>query len=168
MFKLLFLPLSISIFSFFLYATVIHAKDHSLLICNKGGNQEHGHLWIEQVLKDVVEDMQADEHVFSQYFSPSFIQHVDGQTSNYQGFVQHMLKQKSILKSAKLTVLHTLTEGNKICTVHKVDAVKKDEKKISVKVIAYYELEDGKIVKCDELTYLLTGDEQDRNLGSIK
>lgn len=124
--------------------------------------------FIEKIFKEVIEDLNADEQIISKYFSPLYIQYVDGHQLNYKDFIQHMIAQKSLLDSVKVCIEHCVIEGNAICTVHKVDAIKKNGKKITIKVIAYFEVENGKITLCDELTYLLKGNENDQNIGSIK
>lgn len=124
--------------------------------------------FMNRVFKDVIEDLNADESIISKYFSPSYIQHVDGHTLDYKDFIQHMLAQKAILSSAKVTIDKCLTEGNTICTVHLVNAVKKNGEQVDVKVIAYFEMEDGKITLCDELTHVLKGKPEDQNIGSVK
>lgn len=124
--------------------------------------------FIEKVLKDVVVDMDASEEIISNYFSTSYIQHVDGHTLNYSDFVQHMKLQKTILESASVSIDHCAVDGNSICTVHRVNALKKNGENIAVKVIAYYEIENGKIILCDELTHLLKGEENDQHIGSVK
>jgi limonene-1,2-epoxide hydrolase len=124
--------------------------------------------FIEKVFKEVIEDLNANEEIISQYFSPHYIQHVDGHHLNYQDFVQHMVVQKSLLDSIKVCIEHCVIEGNAICTVHRVDAIKKNGEKIAIKVISYFEVENKKIILCDELTHLLEGDEMNQNIGSIK
>jgi len=124
--------------------------------------------FIEKVFKEVIEDLNADEKVISDYFSTQYIQYVDGHCLNYEDFVQHMAIQKSLLDSVKVCIEHCVIEGNSICTVHRVDAIKKTGEKIAVKVIAYFEVENKKIVLCDELTHLLEGDKKNQNIGSIK
>jgi hypothetical protein len=124
--------------------------------------------FIERVFKEVIEDLNANEKIISQYFSPHYIQHVDGHHLNYEDFVQHMVVQKSLLDSIKVCIEHCVIEGNAICTVHRVDAIKKNGEKIAIKVIAYFEVENKKIILCDELTHLLEGDEKNQNIGSIK
>lgn len=131
-------------------------------------NENLSRNFIEKVFKEVIENIDADEKTISQYFSPDYIQHVDGYKLNYENFVQHMMVQKSLLTYAKITIEHCVIEGNAICTVHKVDAIKKNGNKIAVKVIAYFEIEAEKIILCDELTYLLKGEDEDQNIGSIK
>lgn len=124
--------------------------------------------FIEKTFEDVIENMQADEEIISQYFSTDYIQYVDGHMLDYPGFIQHMKKQKTLINSAKVTIDHCVAEKNKICTIHRVDIDKKNNEKISVKVIAYFEIENGKIILCDELTKLLQGGEEDHNIGSTK
>lgn len=124
--------------------------------------------YIKKVFEDVIENMSADEKVISKYFSPNYIQCVDGHTLDYQDFIQHMKKQKNLINSAKVTIDHCVAEENRICTVHQVDVCKKNGEHIIAKVIAYFELEEGKIVFCDELTKLLKGDKEDHNIGSVK
>ena len=124
--------------------------------------------FIERVFHEVIKDLKANEQTISQYFSPHYIQYVDGHQLNYNDFVQHMIVQKSLLDSVDVSIEHCVVEGNAICTVHKVDAIKKNGEKIAVKVIAYFEVDNGKIILCDELTYLLTGHEKDQNIGSVK
>lgn len=124
--------------------------------------------FIERVFKEVIEDLNADETIISQYFSPHYIQHVDGHELNYEDFVQHMVVQKSLLDSIEVSFEHIVIEGNAICTVHRVDAIKKNGEKIAIKVIAYFEVENKKIILCDELTHLLEGDEKNKNIGSVK
>lgn len=131
-------------------------------------NESLNRNFIEKVFKEVIEDLNADEKIISHYFSPHYIQHVDGQTFNYHDFVQHMRAQKSLLESIKVCIEHCVIEGNSICTVHRVDAIKKNGKKIAIKVIAYFVVENKKIMLCDELTRLLEGDATSQNIGSVK
>lgn len=124
--------------------------------------------FIETMFKEVIEDLHANEETISHYFSPSYIQYVDGYQLDYTDFVQHMIVQKSLLDSIKVWIEHCVIENDAICTVHKVEAVKKNGEKLVIKVISYFKIEHGKIILCDELTHLLEGDEKNRNFGSIK
>lgn len=124
--------------------------------------------FINKVLKNVVEDMEADEEIISRYFSPSYVQYVDGRMLNYSDFVKYMQLQKTSLASASILIDHCIVDGNSICTVHRINALKKTGENIAVKVISYFEIENGKIILCDELTYLLKGEENDQQIGSMK
>jgi hypothetical protein len=50
--------------------------------------------------------------------------------------------------------------------IHLVDAEKTNGDTIRAKVIAFYTVRDGKIVHVDELTHLLHGADEDRDMGS--
>lgn len=149
-----------------LKALISQSKGHSLSTSGERGQPNKN--FIEKVFKEVIENLEADENTISQYFSPHYMQYVDGQQLNYEDFVQHMMVQKSLLISVKATIQQCVVEGNTLCTVHKIEAIKKNGNKIIVKVIAYFEIEAGKIIVCDELTYLLKGEDVDKNIGSIK
>lgn len=125
--------------------------------------------YMEEIFKNVTENMNPDESTVARYISPLYQQDVDGHKLDYKGFFQHMVKQKSMVDSVKLTIQHFISEGNKACTVHRVDAVKKNGEKLVVKVVAYFEFDSsGKLILCDELTHVLEGSKEDRNLGSVK
>jgi ketosteroid isomerase-like protein len=111
--------------------------------------------FVQNALVDVVEDMGATEKTFAKYFSPEYIQYVDGRTLDYNSLVEHMKAQKSVLKSAKITFKHLIAEDNKVASVHVVKAIKKDGGTIEAQVNALIELDDEKIVLCDELTLLI-------------
>lgn len=122
--------------------------------------------FIRQVFTDVVENMAANEETYSTYFSEKYIQHVDGKTLGYKEFVDHMKAQKAAMKSVEVSFEHIVAEGDKICTVHSVNGVKKNGEKIGFKIIALFQIKEGKIIFCDELTHLTMGTRADKDLGS--
>lgn len=121
---------------------------------------------VKNALIDIVEDMSATEETFAKYFSPDYIQHVDGKTLDYSMLIKHMRAQKAALQSAKITFKYLIAEGNKVSSVHVVDAIKKDGSSIKAQVNALIIIEDNKIILCDELTYLIEGSKADQDLGS--
>jgi len=121
---------------------------------------------IQQAITGVVEDMQNWNDTILNYFSPSYTQHVDGKTISYQQFIDHMHLQKSVLTKAKVHFEYLVEEGNKVCSVHTVEASKKDGHQVKVRVFALFIIENDKIVLCDELTHLIEGSREDRDLGS--
>lgn len=99
----------------------------------------------------------------------SYIQHVDGKTLNYDDYVAHHIKLKQTVSDIQVEFDHMVAKGNKVATVHRARATKKDGSVIKVKVNALFEFnDDGKLILCDELTHLIEGDEDDRDLGSRK
>lgn len=122
--------------------------------------------FVKNALIDIVEDMSATEETFAKYFSPDYIQLVDGKTFDYSTLVKHMKTQKAVLQSAKITFKYLIAEGNKVSSVHIVDAIKKDGSSIKAQVNALIIIENNKIILCDELTYLIKGSKADQDLGS--
>lgn len=122
--------------------------------------------FIKEAFSEVFENMNSTEKMYAKYFSPNYVQYVDGKRLNYHDFVDHMKALKSTLKSAKITFKYMVVEGDKIATVHMAEGIKKDGKFVESQVNALFQIKNRKIVLCDELTHLIKGDEADRNLGS--
>lgn len=124
--------------------------------------------WIREMFTEVVENPNADEAIIAQYFSEDFIQRVDGHTLNYHDFVNHMKALQGVFETLKITIEQCMIQGNSYFTIHRADGVKKNGEKIMARVIAYYEVKEGKITLCDELTKILVGGKEDADLGSRK
>ncbi len=124
-------------------------------------------------MKEVIEnsfrastDMKATEEDYARYHSTDYIQHVDGKILDYNEYVQHRNNVKKTLKSVKVVFHDIIIEKNKIVTRHTAYAVKNDDIEIELQVIAIFEIKDGKIISCNELTHLAKGERPDRDLGS--
>jgi len=133
----------------------------------KGGTPD------ELALKKVIENnfkvstnLEATEADFALYHSKDYIQHVDGKVLNYEQYVTHRKALQKTVKSVKIVFHDMIVQGNKVVTRHTAYAVKKDDKEIELQVIAIFEIKDGKIISCHELTHLAKGERADRDLGS--
>ncbi len=124
--------------------------------------------WIQGTFAQVVENPNVDEATISQYYSQDFIQRVDGHTLNYHDFVNHMKALRDVFDTLKITIERCMIQGNSYFTIHRADGVKKNGEKVVARVIAYYEVKDGKITLCDELVKILVGEKEDEDLGSRK
>jgi ketosteroid isomerase-like protein len=105
------------------------------------------------------------EH-YAELLTPDYIQRVDGKQLDYEGFLSHSEILRMSLVSSSVTFEHIVTDGFSAATVHIADAVKTTGERIRLKVIAYYQFRGNRICFVDELTHLLEGDAQDRDLGS--
>ena len=94
-------------------------------------------------------------------------QWVDGHELDFDGFVAHLKAQRQRIESVKFTFKSVVEQGDKVATIHLIDAVTKDSHPVKGKVVAQFTFEDGKIVNCEELTYFSEAREQDRDLGSV-
>ena len=106
------------------------------------------------------------EEAVTRYFSRDYIQHVDGKTIGYVQFIEHLRAQRETIASFHIEFLAMASEGDIVFTNHKVRAVKKDGNEIEAKVIAQFTVCNGQIIACDELTRMVAGSEEDRDLGS--
>jgi ketosteroid isomerase-like protein len=110
---------------------------------------------------------EAFDHAFvSEYFHPDYIQDFDGKTLNYCQFIEHMKVKKASLKHVKIEFDQLVAEKDTVCSIHYAHVIKADGSKVKTKVIACFTIKDNKLFSCDELTHLLVGDQEDRDLGS--
>jgi ketosteroid isomerase-like protein len=100
------------------------------------------------------------------YFSPSYVQEVDGARMDYGHFLDHAQTLKAALRSASARVDTLVVDGSTIADIHLVEAEKTDGGRLATRVFAFFVVEDGKIVGVNELTRLVHGDAADRDLGS--
>ncbi|TIX87532.1 nuclear transport factor 2 family protein [Rhizobium sp. P44RR-XXIV] len=98
--------------------------------------------------------------------TPDYIQRVDGKQLDYAGFLHHSAALQASLSSSSVSFEHFVTDGVSAATVHIAEALKINGERIRLKVIAYYQFRENRICLVDELTHLLEGTSQDRDLGS--
>lgn len=121
---------------------------------------------VRKAFEALFEDETLHESVISRYFHVDYKQYVDGKTLNYQAFVEHMLAVKKTICNSKITFDHLISENNSVCSVHTAEGTKTSGEKIKFKVIAYFEVQDEKIILCDELSHMVEGNESDRDIAA--
>jgi predicted SnoaL-like aldol condensation-catalyzing enzyme len=135
------------------------------------GQTERNKAIIQRMFRDLFERDAVDEQAIARYFGPSYVQKSDGTTLDFAGFVDHVREVKKSLTNMKVTFEQMVAEGNKVMEIHVVEAdlaatEKRAGGKIKVRLITLWEIRDGKIVLCDELSHLEQGPAEDRDLGS--
>jgi ketosteroid isomerase-like protein len=128
-------------------------------------SKEQARALIENALTSLL-DPRQDAESLSRYFAPDYVQDVDGKRLDFSGFIDHARTLKKSLRSGRVTIENIIVDGMTIADVHVVDAEKTNGDTIRAKVIAFYTVRDGKIVRVDELTHLLQGADEDRDMGS--
>ncbi|NCD11076.1 MAG: hypothetical protein EOL93_00870 [Epsilonproteobacteria bacterium] len=121
---------------------------------------------IRNLFRDVLESSEVEISVIEKYIDPAYIQKVDGVILDYHGFLEHMKKQKQVIDAMSVTFLSMVEESDTVFTNHIVAAKKKDGEELHVHVIAQFTLQDERLIACDELTRLISGNEEDQNIGS--
>jgi ketosteroid isomerase-like protein len=127
---------------------------------------EDNKAFIQQMFRDVIEQDAFDEQAVGRYFSPKYVQRVDGKTLDFAGFSDHLRAVKASITNVRVTFVQMVAEGNKVMDIHQVEGDKRAGGKLTARVIALFVIEDGKVVFCEELTHLEEGAATDKDLGS--
>ncbi|SCC48347.1 hypothetical protein GA0116948_11097 [Chitinophaga costaii] len=102
----------------------------------------------------------------ARFFHPAYQQYVDGHHLDYKGFIAHMIAQRKVVQEMEIFFKTIVQEGNIVFTNHEVFIKKIDGQPIKIQVIAEFLFEEDKVIKCEELTYLMEGSNEDRDIGS--
>ncbi|BAU74690.1 nuclear transport factor 2 family protein [Metapseudomonas furukawaii] len=121
---------------------------------------------IFDLFHDLVQAETLDPEKVADYLDPDYQQRVDGVLLDYQGFIAHMHRQKEAIARVEVEFLCLVAEGNVVFSNHQVHALTRDGRRVVVKVIAQFELKQGRLLRCDELTRLVSGTQEDEDLGS--
>jgi ketosteroid isomerase-like protein len=118
------------------------------------------------MFRDIIEQEELDSDAVSRYFSPRYMQKVDGKKLDFASFVDHLNELKRSLNKLRVTFEYMVSEGDKVMDIHRVEGKKRDGAEITARVISLWVIESGKIVLCDELTRLERGAPEDHDLAS--
>jgi predicted SnoaL-like aldol condensation-catalyzing enzyme len=121
---------------------------------------------VERAFRDVFASDALDEGAIARYFSPRYVQKTDGRTLDYAGFVAHVRELKRTVKNVKITFERMVAEGASVVSIHRAEAEKIAGGRVAIRVFALFIIDEGKIVLCDELTWLEQGAAEDRDLAS--
>ena len=121
---------------------------------------------LRQMFRDVLEADSFDEQLILRYFSPSYVQRVDGKTLRFSEFVDHVREVKKTVTKLRFTFDEMIAEGGKVMEIHRVEGEKRAGGKFAIRLFSFWTIKDGKIVSCDELSRVEQGAAEDRDLGS--
>lgn len=122
--------------------------------------------FIVRMFREVLEHEPFDRQIIDRYFSPNYVQRVDGKTLNFDDFVDHVRKLKATTRDLRFTFEHMVAEGNTVMEIHRVEGEKRAGGSFETRLFSLWIVEDGKIVLCDEVSRLERGAPEDRDLGS--
>jgi ketosteroid isomerase-like protein len=111
-------------------------------------------------------DPDRDAEDLSRYFAPNYVQIVNGKQLDYNGLIDHARTLKKSLRRGRATIENIIDDGPTIADIHVIDAEKTNGDTIQIKVIAFFTVAGGKIVRVDELTHMLRGAAEDEDVGS--
>lgn len=121
---------------------------------------------VSQALQTVITCPVHDESVLQSFFSPDYQQCVDGKVLNYRNFVRHMQTLKHHSRQIQCRIIVSAAAQQSVFTHHLVAVTQSDGQVSEFEVMAHFELRDGRIYRCHELTRQTAGPQHDRDLGS--
>ena len=121
---------------------------------------------VTEALRVLITDPKHDERNIGAYFAPEYQQWVDGKQLDYSRFVEHMETIKRHTKQMHLSIKSAVAENDTVFTHHVVSVEKNLNEKCEFEVFARFTLAAGKIIRCEELTRMVSGIAGDSDLGS--
>ncbi|HEF8774596.1 TPA: nuclear transport factor 2 family protein [Providencia stuartii] len=121
---------------------------------------------VQRALVSVLGNDIGNLSAIEQYFSPDYIQIVDGKKIDYTEFVAHLNALKNAVESISITI-KSIAEGDGCVHTQHIACAKKKNGEISeFEVFACFHLSNNKIICCEELTRMINGKKADEDLGS--
>lgn len=107
-----------------------------------------------------------DDAQIRRYFAPGYVQHVDGKTLRFGEFMRHVGFLRGATKSLRFEVIDAVYAQGLLADRHRVHIVKGGGEAVEAEVLAFFRIEDGRIVELNELTQVIKGAAADREMGS--
>lgn len=127
----------------------------------------------KSLLKSLFENIynpDIDPEKFIQKFVRlDYKQVVDGHKIDYDGFIEHIKKQREVVESVRFEFIYLVEEGDMVASLHRVYAnMKLDNRKLIAEVHAFFKFDKDMLVSCDERTRTIQGKPEDEDLGRRK
>lgn len=124
--------------------------------------------FIKALFRDTIENKNYDEKLIDKYFSEDYVQMVDDQTLDFDTFKKHIRKLKDKLQQADVQFSNIASNETSVFTKHYVNSILKNGETVKHKVFAEFQIKNGKVIQCDEMTLLIEGNKSESNLGSTQ
>ncbi len=121
---------------------------------------------LREIFVDLFESDNFDADVIKKHFHPQYQQYVNKEILQYDQFADHIKHLKETLQSVRIDFQQLVAEEDTVCSVHFARGFKKDGSRVVAKVIAFFTFEGDQLIRCEELTELMEGSEEDKDIGS--
>jgi hypothetical protein len=121
----------------------------------------------KQLIKDMLNvfaDTTKSIEELAKYFSPNFIQVSDGHSLGYKDFLVHVGELRNVMKSINFKIEQIASENGLVATHHIATGIKQNGKTVKTEFFAFFTLKDNKIVNCQEVSRMLQGENEDKDL----
>lgn len=107
-------------------------------------------------LKEVIENPNYDEKLIHAYFSKNYVHRVNGKVYQLQEFMDYLKTTKDQTKAIEIEMVSIVQAGEIVFTNRLVRVISNEDKESMLKVIGEFQVRNGKIYHCDELTHHIT------------
>ena len=120
---------------------------------------------LRKAFNEVFESSSANEESIAKFFDEKYQQWVDGNELDFKGFAKHVQSQKHRVEHVSFDFKSMVAEGDKVATIHHINAITKEGDSVKGRVCAQFTFSNGKIIRCEELTFFDQVKDKDKDLG---
>lgn len=117
-------------------------------------------------MQQFLNDLFAGKLAPAEIFSADYQQHTDGNTLDYEGFIQHLNHVRAQVSRIAFRVEQACCTPHMLADRHRVTITKTNGQTSDIEVYMFARLRDGKIWRIDEVTRVIKGDHADKSLAS--
>ncbi|QBD76965.1 nuclear transport factor 2 family protein [Ktedonosporobacter rubrisoli] len=126
-----------------------------------------------QLLEEAFQEFLATgKFTVERYFSPEYEQWSDGARLDYAAFVQHLQalaeRKRQGYSFDSFTIHETVVEGDRFVSRHSLSGKDAQGNPFTVFVLALFEVRNGLLARCWELSHMQGGSAADRAFASIR
>ena len=115
---------------------------------------------------DALFNRDADRETLDRYISEGYSAWSDGRVIGREQFEAHVFAIRKEIQSMEVAFEDVVTADDRIAAAMTFTLHRGDGRTSQMRVHAFYTIRDGKIQRLSELTHLLSGAEEDRDLAS--
>lgn len=109
------------------------------------------------------------EEALDRHFAPAYRQRTDGVWADRSEFREHIAHLREVVADGSIEVHEEVTADSLYAERHTIDVTKVDGSTVSMEVYVFAEYApDGRFVRLEEVTLMLSGADSDRSLGSAR
>lgn len=131
-------------------------------------NKHEAIRFISQMYTDIVVNFDFDK--LPEYFHNDYYQVTDGKKINIEEFKKHLTTLKATVDKIIVSPFYDALYDEELQTLtlrYTVDVTKKSGTRGLIELIAIFEIKNGKIVRCNEISHALHNVEEFKELASI-
>lgn len=131
-------------------------------------NKTEAKQFLTELYQNIVVDLNVEKLPY--YFTEEYIQVTDGVKTNFSEFTQHIITLKKLVEKIVVSPFYDFLFDEELQTAtlrYTVDVTKKTGEKGQVEMIAIFELKEGKIIRCHELSRPVNNDASFKDIASV-